>query len=256
MRKLILFFCILLVLGGCKENDNMLKYDKESSYVYFAYANPNRKSLERYGDSITYSFALDTNTQIKEKIIAVPIQIGGPASPGERSYALEIADSSRFDQQSVKFSKTVIAGGKYVDTLYISLQRTAKMRSESTILYLRLKQNGDFIPGNVYNQKLTVIVNDILNEPLWWNRWRTYLGTYHREVLQQWMRIYHFGADPSPDLATGSPGPVYYWNNMPPSAFASWYPVVFKYIEVLKQYFEDHEVYPGGDSSQDRILIP
>lgn len=256
MKRYILFFCMLLLLGSCKENENMLQYDQGINYVYFAYPNANKKAAERYADSVYYSFALDTNSQIKEKTIVIPIQVGGAAKMADRSYVMEIGDSSRFDKQAVTFSKTVISGGKYVDTLFITLQRTAKMLSEQTVLHLNLKENGEFKPGNEYNQKLTVIVDDILKEPKWWNTWRPHLGSYHREVFQQWMRIYHFGADPSSDLSTGEPGPVYYWNNMPSTPFASWYPVVFKYIEVLKQYFEDHEVYPEGDISQERIQLP
>ncbi|MNE05975.1 hypothetical protein D3C80_985500 [compost metagenome] len=149
-----------------------------------------------------------------------------------------------------------MGANNFVDTLFITFQRSIKMKTEPTVLYLRLEGNSEFVPGNVYNQKIKIVVDDILNEPLWWNTWKNYFGPYQKEVFQQWMQIYYLGADPSPDLYTAAPGPVYYWNNMPTSANGSWYPVTFNYIQVLKQYFIDHQVYPNGDSTKERIQLP
>ncbi|RKE42511.1 DUF4843 domain-containing protein [Sphingobacterium detergens] len=256
MKKFVLFLCTLFLLSACKENENIVQYDQGNSYVYFAYPNPNRRAIERYADSIYYGFALDPDIQVKEKTIAIPIRISGSAKGADRSYNLVIEDSSRFDVNAVKFSKAVISADRYLDTLYISLQRTAKMLSEQTVLYLSLKGNDEFIPGNLHNQKLTVIVDDILNEPKWWSTWKNYFGPYHKEVFQRWIQIYYLGADPSSELITNAPGPIYYWNNMPASPVPSWYPITFNYIEVLKQYLLDNEVYPDGDSTKERILLP
>lgn len=96
----------------------------------------------------------------------------------------------------------------------------------------------------------------MLTEPTWWNTWRTAFGPFYKEVLQQWMQIYYLGADPSPHLTEGTPGPVYYWNNMPSSATQSWYPVTYMYIGTLKKYFDENIVYPNGDTTKERILLP
>ncbi|MDR0262507.1 MAG: DUF4843 domain-containing protein [Sphingobacterium sp.] len=256
MKTYILLFCAAVILGACNKNDNMLQFDDAQSYIYFAYPNANTRSVEKFADSVYYGFALDADLQRKEKTIAIPIGIGGRASAKDRSYTYVLEDSSRYDPATVKFSAAMIGASRYVDTLFITFQRTAKMKAEPTVLYLRLEQNEAFAPGNLYNQKLRIVVDDILNEPAWWNTWKNYFGPYQKEVFQQWMHVYHLGADPSPDLTTGAPGPIYYWNNMPTSAIASWYPVTFNYIQVLKQYFIDHQIYPGGDSTKERILLP
>ncbi|GHE35810.1 DUF4843 domain-containing protein [Sphingobacterium griseoflavum] len=256
MKSYFLLFFTLLIWSACDTNNGLLEFDTDQSYIYFAYPNANTRAAERYMDSVYYSFALDADLQRKQKTIAVPIRVGGMSSSYSRTYAYIVEDYSRYDPQTVEFSSPVIGANKFVDTLFIKFQRSKQMESEPTVLYLRMQGNNEFVPGNVYNQKLKIIIDDILNEPLWWNTWKNYFGPYQKEIFQQWMQIYYFGADPSPDLTTAAPGPVYYWNNMPTSAFSSWYPVTFNYIQVLKQYFIDHPVYPEGDRTKERIQLP
>jgi len=256
MKRYILLFCATVILSACNKNDNMLQFDAAQSYIYFAYPNANTRAAEKYIDSIYYGFALDADLQRKEKTIAVPIAVGGESSSNNRTYAYIVEDSSSYEPNTVKFSSPVINANNFVDTLFITFQRSIKMKTKPTVLYLRLAGNNEFVPGNLYNQKIKVVVYDILNEPKWWNTWKNYFGPYQKEIFQQWMQIYYLGADPSPDLTTAAPGPIYYWNNMPTSAYASWYPVTFNYIQVLKQYFIDHQVYPDGDITKERIQLP
>ncbi len=123
-------------------------------------------------------------------------------------------------------------------------------------LYLMMKDNGHFKVGNVYNGKLKIKFTNRLLQPVWWTRWRTYFGDFTPEVLKLWIQIYYLGADPSPHLTDGTPGPVYYWNNMPFSPSLTSYHVTHMYIEVLRKYLIEHPTYPNGDVTKPRIYLP
>lgn len=256
MKKHLFFFLLLFLLNACKGPDNISLFDQEASYIYFGYPNPDALDRERFVDSIYYNFALDERLSLDEKVIAVPVRISGNSRPTKRIYALNIAPESSFSADLITLSNPVIAGSKYVDTLYITIKRGKELSRKTQKLVLALASNEGFKLGNVYNNHLKVTFEDNLVEPLWWDTWRDEFGPFYKEVFQKWMQIYYLGADQSPDLQEGTPGPVYYWNNMPNSASALWYPVTFMYITVLKKYFEDNVVFPDGDTSKPRILLP
>ena len=70
------------------------------------------------------------------------------------------------------------------------------------------------------------------------------------------MEIYAYGVDPTPELYNNIPPPYYYWNQMPTFVSATSFPITIMYIEKLKKYFQDNVVYPNGDTTQPRILLP
>ncbi len=255
MKRLLIVTLTCLSLLGCKEND-LVEFKPDESFISFALPDLSNRPAERYVDSTNYSFATDTTIGIREKTIAIPVAIGGIAKAEDRRYTYEINPLSEYDKSLIEISEPVIAGGKYIDTLYVKLKRSAKLSEKEMTLILNLKDNENFKVGHQYNSELKIVFSDILNEPTWWNTWASVMGPYHKEVLQKWMQIYYLGADMSPDLYTGVAGPIYYWNNMPSSAVSSWYPITYMYIEVLKKYFQDNVVYPNGDSSMERILLP
>ncbi len=246
---------LILCLFGCKEND-LIDYNTADSYVYFAYPNSNKKSVEKFTDSIYYSFAADEDLTLTEKTIKIPIKIAGLPTSQNREYKYVISDSSDYDASLVSISEPKIAGNAYEDTLRIKIKRSSILSEKEMMIKLVMESNENFIKGHRFNQSIKLVFSDILVEPTWWNTWRRYFGTYHKEILQKWMQIYYLGADMSPHLTEGTPGPIYYWNNMPSSATPSWYPITFMYLGILKDYFANNVVYPNGDSSQDRILLP
>ncbi|NML23557.1 DUF4843 domain-containing protein [Pseudoflavitalea sp. G-6-1-2] len=251
---------IILLTGsmftGCSKNKVVETFNTNKSYIYFAQRNTDNRAVELYIDSLNYSFAMD-NPNLDEKTFAIPVKIAGGASQQSRSYTYSIAaQSSNFDASLVSFSEPVIGSGKYTDTLYIRIKKGTALRNNIMWFTLQLKENNDFAIGNKYNEKLRIIFTNQLLEPKWWFTWRNQFGTFYPEIYERWIQIYYLGADPSPDLITAAPGPIYYWNNMPTSAISSWYPVTFMYVNYLKQYFIEHPVYPNGDNTQPRILLP
>ena len=246
----------IMLLTGCSKNQVLETFDTTKTYIYFGERNADNRSVELFTDSINYSFAID-NPDLTERVFAIPVKLTGETADKDRRYSFSIAaNSSNFDASLVTFSEPVIKAGKFTDTLYVSIKKGAALRTNIMWFTIQLKETSDFLIGHKYNEKLRFIFTNQLQEPKWWFTWRNQFGTFYPEVYERWIQFYKLGADPSPDLITGAPGPIYYWNNMPSSAISSWYPVTFMYVNYLKQYFIKNEVYPNGDHSLPRILLP
>lgn len=247
---------ISMLLGSCKQNNDLIEFDTTQSYIYFALPNPTATAVEKFVDSVNYSFALDLPSP-QEKRLAIPIKVIGNASPAERKYSYEIDPSQSYYEPSlVEISEPAIRGNAYEDSLYITLKNGAALKDTVMTLHLVMKENGNFKVGNIYNSKIKVKFTNKLLQPAWWTRWRTYLGDFTPEVFKLWIQIYYLGADPSPHLTNGTPGPVYFWDNMPFSPSLTSYPITHMYIEVLRKYLIEHPTYPNGDVTQPRIYLP
>ncbi len=255
--KIILFTLLVSsFFSSCKENEDILAYDQNQSYVYFGIPNPDTKATEKYTDSIYYSFATDEEIGLQHKKIAIPVRIAGNVSSTDRTYGFEISSSSEINKDLVSFSEPIVKAGQLVDTLYINLQRGEELATKEMTLLLDLSPTADFKVGHQHNGKIKIIFSDILTEPSWWKTWQSYFGPFHKEVFQQWMQIYYLGADPTPEVVDNIPPPYYYWNRMPKSVVPSSNPATFVFIDHLRQYFQANVVYPNGDSTQPRILLP
>ncbi|MBO9675419.1 MAG: DUF4843 domain-containing protein [Sphingobacteriaceae bacterium] len=251
--------CILFSLflfGSCKENDNLLDYDARTNYVYFAQPNADGNSKEKWIDSISYSFALDT-IGLKQKTIAIPLHISGLAAAQNRpvSYTVNY-DKSKANFEILTLSDAVIRAGRFTDTLYLTIRKAPELDNRIMSVVLDLKDNTAFKVGNQSNRSIKINFTNQLLEPKWWKTWVKVFGPYKPEVYKLWIQFYYLGADPSPDLYGEFPAPYYYWNNMPSFASPSSYPVTYMYIDVLRKYLQEHEVYPGGDTTQPRIYLP
>lgn len=255
MKKLIVIIIGCMFFCSCKEND-LVEFSADDSFISFALPDMSNRPKERFLDSIYYSFANDTTIALQEKTIAIPIAIGGVAKHEARNYSYEINPKSDFDRALIEISEPTIAADRYVDTLYVKIKRAQELGEREMVLILNLKDNKNFKVGHQHNSELKIVFSDIMIQPTWWNTWSRVMGPFYKEVMQKWMQIYYLGADMSPHLTTNEPGPIYYWNNMPSSAISSWHPITFMYIEVLKKYFQENVIYPDGDTSKERILLP
>jgi hypothetical protein len=183
-------FFFLLMIGGCKENDQLLTYDTAQSYIYFAYPNPDTRVLEKYMDSVEYNFAVDEDLSLTEKRLAIPVRTSGLAVGQSRNYRIEVDEElSDFDPSLVSVSETIIGSGKLVDTLYITIQRGQALQEKGQQMVLTMVPNESFKVGNEFNRKIRIKFGDVLTEPRWWNTWLLFFGPYHKEVYQKWMQI-------------------------------------------------------------------
>jgi len=257
MKTSTSFICLIaLLMFGCSQNADILNYENEKSYVYFAYPNPDLRAVQKYTDSIFYSFALDESIGITEKTLKIPIAISGLSSTQDRKFTLQIADKSDYDPNLITISEPIIQKGLYIDTLQVNIKRGEQLSTKEMTLILDIADNENFDIGNTFNKSLKIAFADILVQPSWWNTWITYFGDYQKEKYQKWIELYPLGADPSPEYFNNIPGPYYYWNRMPSFVSTGIFTITIMYIEKLKKYFEDNVVYPNGDTTQPRILLP
>jgi hypothetical protein len=182
MKMSFIFLFVIILFTACKENDNIIGYDTDNSYVYFAYPNPDTRVKERFLDSINYNFALDEYLTITQKKIAIPIRIGGNAVSYDRNYVFKVDPSSNYNPALITLSSPVIAANKYVDTLYITIARGADLLEEKQELILSIEANDAFGVGHYYNKTLRITFSDIVTEPSWWNLFRTVLQRSSSEM--------------------------------------------------------------------------
>ena len=78
-------------------------------------------------------------------------------------------------------------------------------------------------------------------------------GPFYREVYLEWINLYTLGSDPTLHPINNEP---LYWNNMPPYYYAGAWGVLDMYINRLKTYFKDNDIYPDGDTTKEPIRLP
>ncbi len=256
-----IFGLLLLIVQSCKENADLMMFDVTKSYIYFAVPKVPQGGFntEYYLDSLNYSFAMDNDEDNNEELLEIPIKVAGKASNMDREVKFEVlSEESNMDMSLVHIGNATIPANKLEGKISIRVKNDESLKLGRYNLYLGLKENENFKIGNDFNKKLRVIISDQLIQPSWWSRWSSVLGPYYFEVYQKWIQIYYLGVDPTPDFYSPelNPGPWYYWDRMPIQANQSLYPITYMYARVLKQYFADNEVYPNGDTSKPRILLP
>ncbi len=248
--------CSLLFGVSCKENDGILSYNTGDKYIYFAVENTAYNPTERFLDSLSYSFAFDVDNKEDKKKLAIPVRLTGLPADADHDYTYRIdPDSSDYEPALVKFSDPVFGKDRVSDTLFLTVSRSAVLKSKTMSIYLELEANEFFKVGNAYNKALRIQFSDVLTRPAWWDRWERIFGPYHREVFQLWMSIYAKGIDPTPNIYDSNETYYYNWENMP-DAVQSWFPATFMYVNVLRDYLLKNPVYPDGDSTKERIVLP
>lgn len=254
---------ILFVLLSCEES-LPLNFNSNNSYIYFniPFEKDNYgKDLTTRVDSIEYSFSLE-GPEVSHHILKVPVSIAGFANENDREFSVEVVDNettaAKEDWDIESIENPVFRKGAMSDTLYIKLNRTPELKDKKKSITISLKANENFNLGETALTSVKISFSDILQPPTWYNAWRNVFGlVFYREVYVKWQEIYYLGADPNVETLGGpGMGQPLWWDNMPYYANQSWYPSTFLFVRTLKQYFLDNIVYPEGDESKPRILIP
>lgn len=264
MNKLIKMFAsvlFLFLLYSCEQDID--KFDDGENYIYFDIP----FVLDQYGrpttvrqDSLSYSFAYD-GLSVASYTFKIPVAIVGLRHSNDRNYQVEIVKDStnaadnEWDSSVLK--DLVISREMLTDTLFITVNRTKAIQTEWHSIVLSILPNENFELGDPKLQTVKISYSDIVIPPAWWKKWQKTFGEFSREKYIKWQEIYYLGADPNPETMGPNKGAALYWNNMPYySTTPSLYPVTYMYIRLLKQYFIDHVVYPDGDTTKPRILLP
>lgn len=254
----MLLIVVTLSLGSCEATD-VGSFDTATSYIYidtpFLYDSYGRLTKERLKEYV-YSFAFD-DYEVKDYTFKVPVSIMGKPFDVDRQYKVEVvrdkttATAEDWDENSI--SEVYIKKGEVVTPLEVVVKRHDRLKDVELAIVLRVLENENFAVGDKDLMEITLKFSDILKEPSWWKYYVKYFGPYQKEIYIQWREIYYLGVDPGINFGNGE---QLYWDNMPTSFYADWYPILDMCMKVMKQYFIDNEVYPDGDTSKPRILLP
>lgn len=256
--KMAIVAAIASTLLSC-EKTQLESFDTAQSYIYidkpFMLDSYGRLTTERV-EGMNYSFAFDT-PEVKSYTFSVPVAVMGLPADADRSYKVEVvkekttATSADWDESDIK--DIYVKKGELFTPLKVVVKRTASLTTEAKTIGLRLVANENFVLGDYKLVDIVLTFSDILKEPNWWPKYLRYFGSYQKEVYLKWKDIYYLGADPNINYENNK---QLYWDNMPMYYSPRNYPVMAMYMQILKQYFIDNEVYPGGDTSKPRILLP
>jgi hypothetical protein len=257
----ISFVSLIMMHSSCKENANILLFESNSAYIYFAQP-PGPDALasnELYPDSLNFTFTLEPSENKLEKVLEIPVKVAGKAIPKAREFKVELdPEKSTIQLSLVKIESSIIEADSINGVVRVRIKNDAILRTGRFFAQLKMVDNEYFRVGHQYNSKIRIGVSDILNQPHWWDVWYRHFGDYYFEKFEKWIEIYYLGADPSPEFYEPHlyPGPYYYWGRMPEIDEQFMFPITFMYISKLKKYFEDNEVYPDGDKTKPRIKLP
>lgn len=251
---ILLFIGAILVFASCQKQ-GIEEYDTGRSFIYFEKPAFNIGNTVDDPDSLRFSFAYEANT-LHEKTLAFPIQLIGRSQPYDRTVGFRIIkDQTTLPDSLIQVVPPFIRSDHFRDTLFIRLKRSPILQRGNYQLLGELYQNETFGIVASSHTRIRLTVTDQLTEPYWWSDWRPLFGEYRKEVYKKWIEIYYPGADLTPPVRPGD-NPNYAWNNMPDFLYRNYYPLTLFYIGQLQEYFREHIVYPDGDPTKPRIVLP
>lgn len=182
-RKLYILIPVLFVcLAACKKSGLTSYTQPDMIYVYKDFYNTNK-------DSVTYSFAIKTNSLMTDTI-KVPLRIMGNARNKDRTVAIQtVADNTTATSQQYTILPTIVKAGSFTTDIQVLVNRTPDMKTREVRILLEIAASTDFLPG-VPNTTATtsraggatqylVKINDFLTKPSnWESLLSTYFGTY------------------------------------------------------------------------------
>lgn len=260
--QILLGFAFLIGLTSCKENADLLMYDKTGgNYIYFGLPykqNQYGSPLADRVDSMAYTFAFELPS-VSKHTFKVPVNISGMSRSNDRTYTIEIDQSkttaTASDYEPIKTTQ-VIRAGRIVDTIEVTVNKTLELSKIYKNIVFKLIPGNEFKLGTKEYLSAKLSFTNILTQPAWWNTWQSIFGPYSKEKYQIWINIYKKGLDPSPDLYDATKTYAYNWENMPTSTVTSWFPVTYMYIKQMKDYLIANPTYVDNDPTKARVLIP
>jgi len=260
INRTLLFVLLGLFLTSCEKSINT--FDNSQNFIYFDMP----FQVDQYGiitkkrvDSLSFSFAM-SDISVTTYIFKIPVSIVGLANEKSRLYKVildqEKSNITENDWSIESIENLSIQSGYLHDTIQLEVNRTPDLKTSWKSLTLRIIDNENFKVGAEELITAKISFTDILQPPTWWNSWISIFGEFSREKYLKWQEIYYLGADPNLESFGPDTGKQLYWDQMPYYVVSSWYPSTWMFIRMLKKYFDENEVYPDGDTSKPRILLP
>lgn len=192
IRKYILTILLAAMMAAgitsCKKSE--LQAFELPAMVHFY------KDLGNYSpDSSVYSFAIFSPALLQDTV-KLPVRIAGTMADKDRQIKLKaVADSSTaIEGTDYTIHAARIRAGRFTDTVYLVVKRTAEMKTKEKRLLLEIVPSEDLLPG-IYNTpvgtgnnhlsgasvRMLVKINDYLTKP---GNWESMLVFFFGEYSQ------------------------------------------------------------------------
>lgn len=171
------YFVILnlfvLFLGWSCSNKALVYNPDQKRSVYF-YKDTRRYVAGVVPDTVEFSFAAFEESEYQYDI---PVKfIGTPVAEDLECKVEVMADSTTAEEgKHFEIKKLIFPKGEVEGTLSVRLRRTEDIMNRPVIIYLKLKENDDFIPMEGEHFRLSVVDGELV-APIWWTTY--YLGEY------------------------------------------------------------------------------
>lgn len=178
MKRYILLIFTALLLFSCGK-DSIERFGGER-LLYFAAQNQ---------DSVFLSFSHYPNDEHRQ--VACVVQLVGDPLDEPMEYSLSIVDSlTTAEAGDYELNlKPMFPAHQVKDTIYITLNRTEKLKDHNCYLVFTIAGNEVFQPGFVEQRLFRVVFDDMPSKPLWWDSQieKVYLGEYSPLKYQEFI---------------------------------------------------------------------
>lgn len=182
MKRYLLLSAFAIGLFACSKDERLMFSDKNSVYFF-------TDSLNYTKDSMTYSFAVQPSTT-EADTIAIPLKLTGDVSDAVRSLKVIAVDTSTTAVADKHYSiiNPTIGAGRFRDSLYIKVFKTADLAGTEVRLSLRIVEGGELLPGAKEKLNYLVKINNILSKPDNWDNlvvgfFGPYSAAKHRFII-------------------------------------------------------------------------
>jgi len=164
MNKILIFSIIFLSLVGlssCSQEE--IKTYKDTDNIYFSRAVFPLFSTDPVIDSTGFSFGLE-NPSVKEKVYKLVVRVQGTVSTVDRKIKVTVDPSSTaiLGTHFALPENIVLHAGKQVDTIPVTVRRTADMKTKKFTLVLNLEEN-EFFSTKMQSKVINVITKKTIS---------------------------------------------------------------------------------------------
>lgn len=179
--SIFILLTLALLWQGCDQREIPL-YDTAEYYIEFE--NPTT-------DSTIFTFIYYPNDEYYD--MAVPVKVAGVAPDRDLTYSL-YADEDFSTATSTQYSlpeEMTFRAGRYHDTCYVRLNKTADLSTNEVRLVLRLEATSDMAVGKLENSVTVIRFSNMVARPEWWDSdvEQYYLGSYSQKKFLLFLEV-------------------------------------------------------------------
>lgn len=168
----ILAATVALITIGCNKSEILAPTDQRHIYM----------SYPESGNSVfNFSFV---STENETAQIAVPIKFAGRPLTENLAYTVKVypgsTDTSLKEGEEYEFPELIFHKGSFLDTIFVTVHKTARMDKAVFNLKFSLASNENFFATQTGALEAEIRVSALIAQPSWWNQEVIdfYLGKY------------------------------------------------------------------------------